>query len=66
MDGRSEAILDGTDRPLNLAYVTVGRDNVKRNREELVTNALEFVIAVHVANDEATGLVDANVGGSIF
>ena len=50
----TKALLDCTDRALNLTDVGVGGDHVHRDGSDLVTDAFEFVIALDVMNNKTS------------
>lgn len=54
----TKALLDSTDRALNLTDVEVGGDHVHLDGSDLVTDAFEFVIAMEVSNNKTTGCVE--------
>ena len=62
---RAQAFFDGAYGALDLADVAVGGNNVECNRQEGGSRALELVVTVHVANDEASRCVAID-GGSEF
>ena len=49
----SKTLFNSTNRPLDLANVAVGWDNVKRDGKELDAGTFQLVVAVHIANGEA-------------
>lgn len=53
----AKSLLDGANGALNLAHVTVSRDNVHGDGVNVFTDALKFVISVNVADVETAGLV---------
>ena len=57
----AKALLDRADGTFGFADVTVGRDNVHRHGEEGRSRTLKLVVAVYVANREATGGVDIDI-----
>jgi hypothetical protein len=60
MDARTEALFDGSDRAFNFANVAISRNNVQLDGPKLVTDALKFMISMHVANIKTAVLVQQN------
>ena len=46
----AEALLDGANRPLNFADVTVGRDDVHVNRPYIFADAFKLIVCMNVAH----------------
>jgi hypothetical protein len=59
---RAEALFEGTDGPLDLADMAVGGDDVEANGEKGGASALELVVAMNVADGEATRGVASDDG----
>ena len=60
MNTRAETFFDRSNRALDFADMTIGRDDVQLDRSEFVVDAVEFVVTVYVADVESAVLVQGS------
>lgn len=60
MDGGSKPTFDRLDRAFNFADVTVGRNDIEGDGENVLADAGELGIRVYIAHVETTGAVETD------
>ena len=63
VDTGAEALLDRANTALNLANMAIGRDDVHRDRADVLANTVKFIVGVDVANVEASRTVQVEGSG---